>query len=484
MKKQLLTFLTIASAFAMNAQVTLVKDINNSGSLGSSPAVLFTFNNAIYFYADDSSGSNTGGTDYGKELWITDGSNGGTTFVKDIRTGTANSAIANFFEFNGKLYFTAFSTSSELWTSNGTEAGTTLVDLMPSITGESPQRFVELGGLAYFTVGGQPDPNSTNKLIEWDGNDTSTNPAVQVADVGAGYEIILSELVALNNKLLMYMNYSTDDATIGNELYEYDPATDSFNLIKDITGDATDSSISNLTVVGNEVYFEALDVLWKTDGTTVGTNSVSAAASLTGVTSFFEWNGKLYFEGDTGTSGDQLWVYDPIGDTITNISNVTGGTVNDHNPSDYAALNGYLYYGGQVADDTAKYLFRTNGTITERLSSTINAINDLAVLNDVLYFQGNDGISGNELYKLDPTTLAVGDNKLEIVSVYPNPASDYLMVPNSLIGATYAIYDITGKVLKEGSIDSEKINLNLNSGIYMFKVETELSTVTKKIIVE
>ena len=82
MKKQLLLLLTFMSAFAMNAQVTLVKEINDSGTSSSLPANLFVFNNKIYFAADDSSGSNTPtGLDLGKELWITDGTETGTISI-------------------------------------------------------------------------------------------------------------------------------------------------------------------------------------------------------------------------------------------------------------------------------------------------------------------------------------------------------------------------------------------------------------------
>jgi len=483
MKKQLLLLLAFTTVFAINAQVTLVKEINDIGASNSSPTNLTIFNGKIYFQADDSNGSNTpGGLDLGDELWVTDGTESGTTFVKDINTGIGNGAPFNLFIFNGNFYFTANDgTSSTLWTYNATSDTATKVDIMPNpITLEAPDRFAELDGLAYFTVGNQPGTGAevTNKLVEWNG----TDDAVRVADTGDGYELISTNMVAFNNKLFLYMYYSTDDATYGKELYTYDPATDTFTLIKDIDAGPGDSSISNFTVIGSELYFEAESALWKTDGTTVGTVAVTAAASLGGILNLFNWNGKLYFEGDAG-SGDQLWKYDPTGDTLTNLSNLTGTNTN-HDPSDYAVYDGYLYYRGEDANDTDGHLFRTNGTSIEQLDATIKDIDEIVVLNNVLYFEGDNYTTGNELYKLDPTTLAVGDNKLEIISVYPNPASDYLMVPNSLIGATYAIYDITGKSVKEGSIDSEKINLNLNSGIYMFKIETELSTVTKKIIVE
>ncbi len=52
----------------------------------SSPTLLTPFNGAIYFSADD--GVN------GRELWKTDGTQGGTVLVKDILTGPNGSESA------------------------------------------------------------------------------------------------------------------------------------------------------------------------------------------------------------------------------------------------------------------------------------------------------------------------------------------------------------------------------------------------------
>ena len=74
MKKQLLSIVAVVGTLILNAQVTLVKEINDAGSSNSSPANLTVHNGQIFFAADDSNGSNTpGGADLGKELWVTDG---------------------------------------------------------------------------------------------------------------------------------------------------------------------------------------------------------------------------------------------------------------------------------------------------------------------------------------------------------------------------------------------------------------------------
>lgn len=74
--------------------------------------------------------------------------------------------------------------------------------------------------------------------------------------------------------------------------------------------------------------------------------------------------------------------------------------------------------------------------------------------------------------------------KAEIISLYPNPTSDYIMVPSSLVNTNYTIHDITGKQVAQGLISSEKIELNLKSGMYLLNIKTDLSSITKKVVVK
>ncbi len=468
MKTQLLTCIALAIAITLNAQVTLVKEINDSGTSSSSPNNLFVFNGKIYFGADDSNGTNTpGGADLGRELWETDGTEVGTTFLKDLRTGSDSSSPGNFFEFGGSIYFSANSGAGNvLFSSDGTELNTVATG------GDFVFNPLEFGGLIYYV-----NTVDNNALYTFDGTTQAKVPNVGTEDV----EFLGAQFITINNKIIGYGRTTTDDPIIGIELYEYDLGSDTYTLIKDITGDDANSGISNFTAIGSEVFFEATGGLWKTDGTAVGTVAVTAAASASGVANLFAWNGELYFEGDAGT-GDQLWKFDPVGNTLTNLSALAGDA--DHNPSDYVIYDSYLYYSGADAADTDKHLFRTDGITIEQLDSTIKDIDEIVVLNDVLYFEGDNGATGNELYSFDPATLSTNDSRAEIIRVYPNPVSDYVMVSKSLIDASYSIHDITGKMVKEGVITSEKISLNLETGIYLFKIKTDLSTVAKKIVVK
>ena len=60
----------------------------------------------------------------GDELWKSDGTDGGTVLVKDIRGGTDSSVPRYLTNVGGTLYFRANDGSSghELWKSDGTEA--------------------------------------------------------------------------------------------------------------------------------------------------------------------------------------------------------------------------------------------------------------------------------------------------------------------------------------------------------------------------
>lgn len=475
MKQKLLLAITMIAFLTTSAQVTLLKEINDNGANGSNPQNLFVFNNKIYFGADDSSGSNTpGNVDLGGELWITDGTAQGTTFFKDLRAGSNSSSPSFFFQLNGTMYFSANTGSGNvLFSSDGTVDGTVATG------GEFVFNPTELDGLIYYI-----NTTDSNGLYQFDGS-TQT----KVANTGTDHvNFIGAVITAFNGKIYGYGFTTTDDPTVGRELYAYDPATDTYTLIKDITNSDADSGISNFVTIGNELYFEALGKVFKTDGTTNGTVEVTAASSLSGTDFYFAWNGNLYFEGDTGTSNDQLWKYDPVADTITNISNITGSTAtggNNHDPSDYAVVGNYMYYRGEPADDTNGYLYRTNGTTSELISSGIKDIDDIVVLNGKLYFEGDNGITGNELYVLDPTTLSIESVSKNSLQIYPNPASEFIKINSEYENSNYKIYSILGQVVKEGTIISSQISVSgISKGNYILKVSQNDKVSTQKLIIQ
>ena len=286
---------------------------------------------------------------------------------------------------------------------------------------------------------------------------------------------------------------------VGTELYEYDFSTGQYNLIKNIAEDVlspaesvdiNSSSISNMTVIGSKVYFEALNTLWETDGTTDGTIEVSVASGISGVANFYAWNNKLYFEGDNGTDGDQLYVYDPSGSSVTNLSNISG-TNSDHNPSDYCVYNGYLYYAGCDNNDTKKHLFRTDGSSVEQLDATIIDVDEIVELNGILYFEAEDATgtetTGNELFSFDPSTYipnSIDKTYLNALSLYPNPTKGTINISGlETSDVAYTVYDISGRTIQSG-ITNTQISLNCAPGIYIIELKDGNKITTHKVQVK
>lgn len=78
--------------------------------------------------------------------------------------------------------------------------------------------------------------------------------------------------------------------------------------------------------------------------------------------------------------------------------------------------------------------------------------------------------------------------KRESITVYPNPAKEYLYFKNSSI-SSYTVYDITGKVLLESNEISNSsetiIDIRfLKQGLYFVVLKTEKGLVSEKFVKE
>ena len=269
-------FVSDGTAEGTQLLVDIKPGSNNYGYIyGSNPSYLTELNDKLYFMADN--GEN------GRELFVSDGTAEGTQLLVDLRPGSDGygynygSAPYNLVTFNDKLYFTAENGESgrELFVSDGTAEGTQLlVDLYPGTSinfnrdGSSfvsnnssfPEDFIEFNDKLYFSAN---DGENGRELWVTDGTAEGTQLLVDLnpsmSSYGYSYSSNPSNLVEFNGKLY----FSANDGEHGNELWATDGTVEGTQLVADIRpgtssyGNRYSSNPDNLTVVGNELFFAA-----------------------------------------------------------------------------------------------------------------------------------------------------------------------------------------------------------------------------------
>ncbi len=90
-------------------------------------------------------------TEFGREPWVTDGTEAGTMPLGDLRPG-GSSSPSSFIRFGDFVFFTASTaeTGRELWRTDGTAAGTVVLDLIPGPDSVGPFNLTALDGHLFF----------------------------------------------------------------------------------------------------------------------------------------------------------------------------------------------------------------------------------------------------------------------------------------------------------------------------------------------
>ncbi len=427
--KKIIIFLSTILLFCSQlvGQISLVKDIN-LGTSSSNPNLLQSvkINGTLYFLADD------GVSGFGSKLWKSDGTESGTCLVKSI-SSTSYDNIFNLTSMNGILYFTANDDINgiELWRSNGTSDGTYMVkdiNTTPS-RGSRPSNLTVFKGFLYFSA---QDGTSNSDLWKTDGTETGTIKFKQSL-----FYIEVNNLFATDDKLFF--------------------------------------------VTGGSFYQR---VLWVTDGTIAGTNSLrdfdinSTGLQLFNIACFAKINKKVYFfsayrpdnsihvppheglfESDGTDSGTKI-VRD-----FGEYQGVDSLTLNSNSASLFlTAINQKLFFhvisrrpGSSLAYDY--HLWTSNGTALETklvdpdTKSLLGFYNIASANNDIYYLFNKEYNGGNaELWKFEDSSSV----KLKDFSNYYQGSSQWVSFEDKLyLSRTPIGIDSTSIFLLKGTTIEE-----------------------------
>jgi ELWxxDGT repeat protein len=430
-----------------SAGTMLLKNIApENQNQASSPADFTSYRGQLYFTADD------GMT--GREVWHSDGSASGTQELIDANAGSAGSFPSDLFVANGSLYFFATDASgvSHLWRSDGTTAGTAPLAAVSAAhgvgqAGDCDSKGVVMGGSIYF-----PGYDSVNGAQLWktDGTASGTSRVSSVAPLGGPFRICY--LIAQGN--LLYFQSGAADAenlwisdgtsagtvqialptsgglmaheftSLNNALYFVAVGTDAFYQLWTSNGTTSGTNIpvgfnggfvediqapvAGRLLVAVAVPNSTVAALWSSDGTSAGSQQI--AQVLAGRSTFAN-NGLGFFSGATTVGGVvqmDPWVTDgtAVGTHILlSVFSPTGAT-------DFINFNGVTYFQSTNASH-APILWRTDGTPAGTVSAAALSlgVQKLAVGQN-LFYVGNDGSTGDELWALTKGQPIAADDSL------------------------------------------------------------------------
>ncbi|MFK8032274.1 MAG: hypothetical protein AB8G18_18755, partial [Gammaproteobacteria bacterium] len=335
------------------------------GRQSSSPRELTDWNGSLYFSAMVNS------VDGG--LWKTDGTEAGTELIAIV--ADSMTAPRHLTTAGDRLYY--LSDFGALYATDGTDEGIQVTPPGLIAPFNSP---TALGNQLLFGYPGQwlisdGTPQGTGMLMDvpandlmrlgndrvlfWVGGNEGGGPGqIWVSDGTAEGTLFVQdaeqapsnqyEAVSVGDRVV-FVGY---DPVARSEPWVTDGTAAGTFMIQDIDLNRGERRTENLTVVGNDVYFNSGSELWRTDGTSAGTTFVTDSADS--IEDAAGYNGQLYFAGDELQQSDGTAMGTGVAVDLDVTSNAS--------PRGLSAANGWLWFSA-FTPQTGEEVWRTDGTV-------------------------------------------------------------------------------------------------------------------------
>lgn len=423
-----------------------------TGNIGSYPNNFKKFNNKILFNANGNTlynfdgntisqlgnvtisgkGSSIGNEFFfsgneninGFELWKTNVSSSGTQLVQDLNVGIANGIdnitfpISTTAKVGSSVIFRGRNQANgkELFSSNGSSVSLLKEFNLGSIDSYIGE-FYELNNKVIFLAAS--DIDQTKELYVTDGTPVNTIP---LASLFTAFPITQLYPLKVGSNYFIFQAFNKN---IGYEVFIYKENNNTVKLLKNInkTQRGIDFNTGGQKVsfkLGNNQFFFVNDSehgneLWATQGDSANTNLVKDFTKQS-----YKLNGvSLESPGDYRTNtyvnsifvessfallvinGNELWrINDDLSTNLLFKINFLNGLSLESISSIYKYNNQYFFL---LNNQLCKY----DGFSTYLITNTINIKRILGIVNGALIFYGNDNSVGDEIYKLDLTTMVI-----------------------------------------------------------------------------
>ena len=372
-------------------EVGLLSDINRANSDSRTAVVV----DSTYFFV-------MGTAENGSELWMSDGTDGGTRMVRDILAGPTSTRPDHLTAFGESVFFTAQASDGtrELWKSDGTEAGTLRVAASSAFGNGHVHQLIADDHSLYVSA--------DDRLYVTDGTPNSVQliPSRWAQLTPAGEHTFLTE----RRKISVLSR--TNGVFHQHRLSELE----------------TSGDISPLESALGRLFFSVVECnqvgcqgeLWSTDGTDEGTGPVTEAP--TNHISEIEIAGQtLYMSIDRRLSSIDLSSESPQPIALSGVSHFFGGPL--------TAVGERVIYLAN-ADDGTRELWVSDGTqettqpVTLVEDSGISFSGDMMTVGNRLFLQVRDAIGNVQLRQVTSGTEGLSNSILGSFESAENFATD------------------------------------------------------------
>ncbi|MEZ4720959.1 MAG: T9SS type A sorting domain-containing protein [Flavobacteriales bacterium] len=414
-----------------------------------------------------------GTNETGVELWKTDGTESGTVQVKDIEPGLSASNPVNLVSFHDKVYFTT--SSGNVYVSDGTESGTIAISSSVTVS-----ELIVAGNNLYANGSNATNGNELFKL-----NSAETD-LVLVEDIVAGSEGSNPHLLSVFGSGLVFeakagtvdRPYFTDGTSAGtvqlsdsvemvnvgvefnddfyffghtnipmsaNGLYKTDGVSSSVTeVVPGVDYDVILADEDNIYFSG-QIYSDR--GVYISDGTQAGTVKLvnaqfsdAQAANLFNYIGSALYNGKLYFIGDSSSSGG------PRAELYVSDGTPEGTVVYDIDPNRDDAGYNFCYF-------------------IEREGAVFMTLQDSAHGLEPWCFDCTpDNGSVNQVVRISQEST---------IHVFPNPTREFVTLTSDYSIECVKLMDLHGQTIQEQAVFANELIMNvrsLPSGVYILSV--------------